>query len=76
MLKTAEPAPQQNAAAATHTAEACRAIGTSGSAKPNVPMVAMTTGRRGRQPRHSRPAAIAPAPWTPMIAPHTAAPPR
>ena len=29
---TAEPAPQQNAAAATHTAEACRAIGTSGSA--------------------------------------------
>src|SRR5207253_47904 len=30
--KAAEPAPQQNAAAATHTAEACRAIGTSGSA--------------------------------------------
>jgi hypothetical protein len=30
--ETAEPAPQQNAAAATHMAEACRAIGTSGSA--------------------------------------------
>jgi hypothetical protein len=29
---TAEPAPQQNAAAATHTAVACRAIGMSGSA--------------------------------------------
>jgi hypothetical protein len=32
VLKTADPVPQQNAAAATHTAEACRAIGTSGSA--------------------------------------------
>jgi hypothetical protein len=31
-LKTAEPAPQQKAAAATQGAAACRAIGMSGSA--------------------------------------------
>jgi hypothetical protein len=32
MEDSAEPAPQPNAAAATHGADACRAIGMSGSA--------------------------------------------
>jgi len=32
VAKVAEPAPQENAAAATHGADVCRAIGMSGSA--------------------------------------------
>jgi hypothetical protein len=39
-------------------------------------MVAMTSGRRGLRPSEPSPATMAPAPWTAMIAPQTAAPPR
>jgi hypothetical protein len=39
-------------------------------------MVAMTSGRLGRRPSEPSPATMAPAPWTAMIAPQTAAPPR
>jgi hypothetical protein len=39
-------------------------------------MVATTIGWLGLRPSRSRPARIAPAPSTPMIAPHTAGPPR
>jgi hypothetical protein len=36
----------------------------------------MTSGRRGLRPSEPSPATMAPAPWTAMIAPQTAAPPR
>ena len=39
-------------------------------------MVAMTRGRLGLRPSEPSPAAMAPAPWTAMIAPQAAAPPR
>jgi len=39
-------------------------------------MVAMASGRLGLRPSEPSPATIAPAPWTAMIAPQTAAPPR